>query len=122
MTTNGRVRRSLLAGNCTLAREPHKAGDGANDKLQLSAIDERHLKEFEKKLQLVRDRTTAVALGYANGFSLDGPGGVSKSFTVLQTLEALQANYRVSNSRMTGRGLFDTLDMYPDAIHVVEDT
>jgi hypothetical protein len=87
----------------------------------LSPADQRHLEEFERKLQLVRDRVAAVALGYATGFFVDGPGGVSKSYTVLQTLQGLQTNYRVSNSRMTGRGLYDTLAAYPDSVHVLED-
>lgn len=93
----------------------------SDSKRGLSAADARSLAELEKKMQLVRDRVTGVALGYTTGFVLDGPGGVSKSFTVLQTLQQLQANFRVSNSRMTGRGLFDTLAMYPDCVHVIED-
>jgi hypothetical protein len=83
--------------------------------------DEFHLAALERKLQLVRDRTLGVAFGYKNGFCLYGPGGVSKSFTVLSELQRLKANYRVSNSRLTGRALFDVLAMYPDATHVLED-
>jgi hypothetical protein len=39
----------------------------------------------------------------------------------VQQLQRLGANYRVSNSRVTGRGLFDTLALYPDCVHVIED-
>jgi hypothetical protein len=70
---------------------------------------------------MVRDRARGVALGYSAGFFLWGPGGVSKSYTVIQEMHRLQANFRLSNSRMTGRGLFDILAQYPDAIHVIED-
>jgi hypothetical protein len=87
----------------------------------LSPVDRQHLEQFEMKMQMVRDRTVGVVHGYSTGFFLYGPGGVSKSFTVLQELQQAQAYYRVSNSRMTGRGLFDMLNMYPDAIHVLED-
>lgn len=89
--------------------------------LVLSDDDQRHLAGYEKRLQLVRDRVAAVAHGYITGFFLSGPGGISKSYTVTTELKRLQANFRVSNSRMTGRGLFDVLAEYPSATHVLED-
>jgi hypothetical protein len=89
--------------------------------LSLSPADQRHLDQFENKLQLVRDRTTGVARRFSTGFFLHGPGGVSKTYTVIAELQRLQANHRLSNARMTGRGLFDTLKSYPDAVHVIED-
>jgi hypothetical protein len=87
----------------------------------LSPADRQHLEQFEKKLQIVRDGTQGVAQGYGTGLLVWGPGGVCKSHTVNQELQQSQAYYRVSNSHMTGRGLFDLLDKYPDAIHVLED-
>ena len=86
-----------------------------------STEDRGHLESFQRKLQVVRDRVGGVANRYSCGFFLWGPGGVSKSYTVIDELKALNANYRVSNSRMTGRGLFDLLDQYPDCNHVLED-
>jgi hypothetical protein len=86
-----------------------------------SAEDQHHLESYESKLQLVRDYTRGVALGYSAGFYLHGAGGISKSFTVLGELERLKANFKLFNSRMSGRGLFDTLQRFPDAIHVLED-
>jgi hypothetical protein len=83
--------------------------------------DQQFLARYQRKLQLVRDRTAGVVLGYYTGFILHGPGGVSKSYTVMQSLEEMQANYRLSNSRLTGRGLFDNLRTYPDSIHLIED-
>src|SRR5262249_25643726 len=42
-------------------------------------------------------------------------------FTVLKTLDEQLANYKLHNSRMTGRGLFDVLAEWPTAVHVLED-
>lgn len=89
--------------------------------MQLSAEDRTHLADLEQHLQLVRDRTSGVATGYATGFFLHGEGGVGKSYTVLQELERLKANYKIFNSRMTGRGLYNALEKFPDAVHVLED-
>lgn len=83
--------------------------------------DEEHLARLESKLQLVRDRTRAVALGYSTGFFLFGNGGNGKSFTVLKELDRLRANFKLFNSRMTGRGLYNALEKFPDAVHVLED-
>ena len=86
-----------------------------------SCEDQRYLDEYEGKLQLVRDYTRGVALHYSNGFFLHGAGGISKSYTVLGELDRLGVNYKLFNSRMSGRGLFDTLQEYADAVHVLED-
>lgn len=80
-----------------------------------------HLASLESKLQLVRDRTRAVVLGFSTGFFLFGNGGTGKSYTVLKELERLQANFKLFNSRMTGRGLYNSLERFPDAVHVLED-
>src|SRR5436190_19411899 len=87
----------------------------------LSAKDLAHLEELDRHLQLVRDRVAGVAEGYATGFFLHGEGGVGKSHTVIGELERLKANYKVVNSRMTGRGLYNALERFPDAVHVLED-
>lgn len=134
MSNNGKARpksdRYSLDGAAPSGRRPSStAGSAAGEQRnpdqsplpKLSAEDAKHLKTFEEKLQLVRDRTIAVSKGYHTGFDLYGPGGVSKSYTVLSTLQQIGANYHLSNSRLTGRGLFDTLMMYPDCTHVIED-
>jgi hypothetical protein len=87
----------------------------------LSEADQRHLLEYEKKTQLVRDRVVGVIRGRMTGIYLWGPGGTGKSFTILSTLREYQANYRLHNSRMDGRGLFTALERDPDAVHVLED-
>jgi hypothetical protein len=90
-------------------------------KLRLSPEDRNHLKQFEMKLQVVRDRTVQVAKRYITGFFLHGPGGIGKSYTVEEELKRLKIPYVLSNSRMSGRGLYDTLKRSPGAIHVLED-
>jgi hypothetical protein len=79
------------------------------------------LHSLERKRQLIRDRTRGVAEGYATGFYLWGEGGTSKSYTVEQTLQALRKPYQLSNSRVTGKGLFGLLRDHPDLVHVLED-
>jgi hypothetical protein len=83
--------------------------------------DKQLLESLDNKLALVRDRTRSVALGYTTGFHLWGEGGTSKTYTVTNTLDSIGARYKVTNSRLTGRGLFDLLDDYPDHIHVLDD-
>ncbi len=87
----------------------------------LSPDDREALDRLESKLAVVRDRTASVALGYTTGFFLHGEGGTCKSYTVLRELERLKADYKLFNSRMTGRGLFDVLREHPDSVHVLED-
>jgi hypothetical protein len=62
-----------------------------------------------------------VAKGYKCGYYLYGAGGLGKSFTVLRHLENSDVPYLLYNSRMTARGLFQTLHNAPDATHVMED-
>jgi hypothetical protein len=52
---------------------------------------------------------------------LYGEAEISKSYTVIGELERLKADYKIYNSRMTGRGLFNALEAFPDSIHVLED-
>jgi hypothetical protein len=85
------------------------------------SADKEHLHRLEQKFQLVRDRTGAVVKGYSTGFYLHGNGGIGKSYVVVNELERLQANYKLFNSRMTGRGLYNALEKFPDAVHVLED-
>jgi hypothetical protein len=92
-----------------------------NDTLNATASDQELLASLDGKLALVRDRTRSVAGGYTTGFHLWGEGGTSKTYTVQSTLDELGAKYKVTNARLTGRGLFDLLDAYPDHIHVLDD-
>jgi hypothetical protein len=89
--------------------------------MALSADDQKHLESLEDKMQVIRTRTRGVALGYRTGFYVWGEGGIGKSYSVLSTLEVLKADYRLANSRLSGRGLFDLLMEFPCKIHVLED-
>jgi hypothetical protein len=83
--------------------------------------DEELLAGLEQKLQLIRDRVQGVAQGFSNGLYLWGKGGISKSHSVEQTLNGLAKPFKLTNSRLTAKGLFDLLRLYPDEIHVIED-
>ena len=83
--------------------------------------DVKLLAELDSKMAVIRDRTRSVALRYTTGFYLYGSGGVGKSFAVLNELERLKTDYKLHNSRMTGRGLFDALCDFPESVHVLED-
>jgi hypothetical protein len=87
----------------------------------LSEQDQQHLAAMEQKLQMLRDYVVGVTQGYYTGLYVYGPGGSAKSYCILQTLEAVGANFRVHNSRLTGQTLFHVLSQAPDAIHVLED-
>jgi hypothetical protein len=89
--------------------------------LSLSAEDQARLAELDPKHTLIRDRVRGVVESIHTGFYLWGDGGTSKSYTVLDELQKLQADYVVHNSRMTGRGLVDTLNRLPSSVHVIED-
>jgi hypothetical protein len=94
-------------------------GNGSDDDSRGS--QDSPLASLDCKLQLIRDRTQGVAEGYGNGLYLWGEGGTSKSYTVVETLKQLGKPYRVSNSRLTPKGLFLLLRDNPDMVHVLED-
>ena len=81
----------------------------------------KHLDSLERKLQLVRTFTRAVADHYMTGFFLWGSGGIGKTHTVTRELAALEADYKVWNSRVTGWGLVNNLEKYPGHVHLIED-
>lgn len=83
--------------------------------------DDTHLQSYENKLVLIRDYVRGVAMRYATGFFLCGSGGLGKSHTVLKELEKLGADYKLFNSRLSGRGLFQALADSPNTTHILED-
>lgn len=87
----------------------------------LSQRDRTSLGQYRRKMQLVADRTLSVAKGYRPGCMFSGRPGIGKTYTVIETLEGLGAFYRLVNSHLTPRGLFDELTDAPDAIHIIED-
>jgi hypothetical protein len=87
----------------------------------LDSDDIERLRRYEQKLQIVRDRVRGVAEGWATGFYLWGEGGIGKSWVVEDELRRIKAPYHLTNSRLTGKGLFELLEELPDAIHLLED-
>lgn len=95
--------------------------DQRRDSLELTPEDRRFLLQLEKKLQIVRDRTAGVALGYQSGAIFTGRGGVGKSWAVVGELERLDIDFKLHNSHLSSRALFDCLAENPDSVHVFED-
>lgn len=83
--------------------------------------EKEHLESLEMKLSQVRDGVRGVVKDFHTGFFLHGEGGTSKSFTVLETLQKLKAKYVLHNTRLTARGLLDSLENCPSDCHFVED-
>jgi hypothetical protein len=103
------------------ADDSEHPGSYVSSAVDLTPGDKRHLDSFETKLQLIRDVASSVASGRSQGCYVFGPGGCGKSYTILKELDRLQIPFKLFNSRITGRGLFNTLRQFPDEIHVLED-
>jgi hypothetical protein len=111
-----------VPGNGSLIPRPGE-GEQPPCRLDISVVnhDARLLAEMEKKMQVLRDYVVGVARSFYTGLYVYGPPGSSKSFTILETLNAIGANFVVHNSRLTGQTLFHVLAQAPDAVHVLED-
>lgn len=83
--------------------------------------DDKLLETYDRRLKPVRDFTRGVAEGYQTGLYVWGEAGISKTFTVKDTLEKLDAGFLLLNSRITAKGLFHALRSAPDMIFVLED-
>jgi hypothetical protein len=80
---------------------------------------DKHLVSLENKLQILRDYTIKVALGFSPGLFVWGNGGIGKSYTVVRQLDALEVNHQLLNSRISGFGLFCHLEKYPNHVTLV---
>jgi hypothetical protein len=78
-------------------------------------------RSLDQKLELIRDRVRGVACGFDNGLYLWGEGGTSKSFTVQGTLDEMQTTYKLTNTRVTAKGLFELLREFPNVVHIIDD-
>ncbi|HVK14730.1 MAG TPA: hypothetical protein VM597_38690 [Gemmataceae bacterium] len=83
--------------------------------------DRECLAALGRKQQLIRDLVRGVVHGHFHGLYLYGRSGVGKSYSVVHELEALEAHFKLLNSHLTGRGLYDVLQRFPDAVILVED-
>lgn len=79
------------------------------------------LTTLNAKLESVREYVRGVARHYYTGCIVHGRGGIGKSFAVLDELRTRGVGYILTNSRLTGRGLVDLLQEFPDSLHVLED-
>jgi hypothetical protein len=104
-----------------IAPRTAKAVKQATGRLELSAEDRQHLIEFERRRDLVRDRTRSVAERYQNGCYITGRAGSSKTHTVREKLEELEAAYAYRNARMSALGLFAFLEEHPEHTCVLDD-
>src|SRR6185437_7708318 len=98
------------------ANVPRNPGQPAS-----SPEDQHYLRAYERKLQLIRDRTRGVAAGYHFGCYVHGSGGVGKTYAVVDELNGMQARSHLTNSRISGRALANLLEEYPDDVHVLDD-
>lgn len=87
----------------------------------LSDADLCRLQELEAKLQLIRDRVSGVVHRYHNACYLVGRPGISKTFTVRETLAQLDVPWAFQNARMTPMGLFCFLWDHPEHVIVLDD-
>lgn len=91
------------------------------NKRKLTDADRKHLANYERKLQLVKDQSTLCARGYWNGLYVHGSAGIGKSYTILARLDELDADYVLHNTRLSGPAFFNSLEKHPQSIHVIED-
>ncbi len=80
-----------------------------------------HLAEFDELAQVIRDRVNQIVNGTLQGLLLWGEGGTGKSFAVFEALKERKADYKMLNSQVTAKGLFEHLKENPEEIVVMED-
>ena len=83
--------------------------------------DSCHLESFDALRDQIRFVTTGVAENYQVGVYLLGRPGTGKSFTVLETLKALDVPHYYCNSRMSAMGLWHVLKDHPEHVVVIDD-
>ena len=88
---------------------------------KMTAEEKANLESLEGKLTHVKDNVKGVVKQFHTGLFLSGEGGTSKSYTVLNELQKLRAKYVYHNTRLTARGLVDSLERSPTDIHFIED-
>lgn len=88
---------------------------------KMTADEKTNLETLGGKLTHVQDNVRGVVKQFHTGLLLWGEGGTGKSYTVLKELQRLKAKYVYHNTRMTARGLVDSLERSPTDIHFLED-
>jgi hypothetical protein len=83
--------------------------------------DDDHLRSFDKKLQVIRDRVASVALNYHTGCYVVGRPGTGKTFTIKEELDRLDRPGISTTARMTPWGLWDFMSKHPEHVIVLDD-
>lgn len=79
------------------------------------------LEGLNRRLSVIRDRVSGVAMKSHNGFYLFGRAGTSKTHTVRTTLEGIGTKYEYHSGHLTPIGLFELLDTHHDRVIVLDD-
>jgi hypothetical protein len=86
----------------------------------LPGEDKAALAEFMRRQQVLSDLTLGCIARNHTGAYIHGPPGVSKSYTVLNTLRERQAYWR-HYQRITAKPLYLEMEKHPGAVFVIED-
>jgi len=92
-----------------------------NDSIAFPSDDQQLVQEFERKLQIIRDRVSSVAHNYHTGCYLVGRPGTSKTYTVVEELGRMDCPSLCKNARMSPYGLFCLLDEHREHVIVLDD-
>ena len=92
-----------------------------NNSIAFPSDDQQLVQEFERKLQIIRDRVSSVAHNYHTGCYLVGRPGTSKTYTVMEELGRMERPSLCRNARMSPYGLFCLLDEHRDHVVVLDD-
>ncbi len=77
--------------------------------------------DLSSQITLIKDRVRGVVHGLSNGMYLHGRPGTSKTYSVRETLDTLDASYYYHNGHLTPVGLFDVLADNAERIIVLDD-
>lgn len=86
----------------------------------LSEEDQRELCSFLAKQQVLVDVTLGCIRGNHPGAHFFGPPGVSKTYTINNTLRQYGAHWQL-HQRITAKPLYLELEQNPGAVHVIDD-
>jgi hypothetical protein len=86
----------------------------------LSEEDRTALASFQARQQVLRDLTLGCIDGNHTGAFIFGPPGVSKTYTILNTLRERKAHSRPLQ-RITAKPLYLAMEKDPGAVFVIED-
>ncbi len=89
--------------------------------LALSPQDAKRVQQFERLLDLIRDRTEQASRRHHNGVLVFGRAGTGKTRTVTDTLNTLTLPWHLWNARMSPMGLHCVMQENAEAVIVIDD-